>query len=51
MKYSVRFIILAILALTFSAAAFADVKVKIRQTMSGQTTENTSYIKGKRQRD
>ncbi len=29
---------------------FADVKVKIRQTMSGQTFENTTYIKGKRER-
>jgi hypothetical protein len=33
-----------------SAAASADTKVKTRQTMSGQTYENTSYIKGKRQR-
>lgn len=35
---------------TLSANALADVKVKTRQTMSGQTTENTTYIKGKRQR-
>src|ERR1044072_732426 len=33
-----------------SAAASADTKVKTRETMSGQTYENTSYIKGKRQR-
>lgn len=33
-----------------SAAAMADVKIKTRQTMSGQTTENTTYIKGKRTR-
>ncbi|HEY6804376.1 MAG TPA: hypothetical protein VI306_12430 [Pyrinomonadaceae bacterium] len=30
--------------------AHADVKVKSRQTSGGQTVENTSYIKGKRQR-
>jgi hypothetical protein len=29
---------------------FADTKVKSRQTSGGQTMENTSYIKGKRQR-
>ncbi|MEN3326207.1 MAG: hypothetical protein V7638_1014, partial [Acidobacteriota bacterium] len=33
-----------------SAAASADTKVKTRQTTGGQTYENTSYIKGKRQR-
>jgi hypothetical protein len=39
-----------ILTLFSTSAAFADVKIKIRQTMSGQTMENTTYIKGKRQR-
>ena len=33
-----------------SATASADTKVKTRQTSGGQTYENTSYIKGKRQR-
>src|SRR6185369_14069669 len=33
-----------------STAANADTKVKIRQTSNGQTYENTTYIKGKRQR-
>ena len=33
-----------------SVTASADTKVKIRQTSGGQTYENTSYIKGKRQR-
>jgi hypothetical protein len=33
-----------------SATASADTKVKTRQTTGGQTYENTSYIKGKRQR-
>ena len=32
------------------ATASADTKVKSRQTSGGQTYENTSYIKGKRQR-
>lgn len=33
-----------------AASAHADVKIKSRQTMQGQTYENTTYIKGKRQR-
>lgn len=37
-------------SLFLSTNVFADVKVKIRQTMSGQTFENTTYIKGKRER-
>src|SRR5689334_6417931 len=36
--------------LTISGIAGADTKVKSRQTSGGQTYENTSYIKGKRQR-
>src|ERR1041385_397836 len=36
--------------LTISGIASADTKVKSRQTSNGQTYENTSYIKGKRQR-
>lgn len=36
--------------LTISSASLADVKIKSKQTMSGQITENTVYIKGKRQR-
>lgn len=38
------------LMITLTGSAFADVKIKTKQTMSGQTTENTTYIKGKRQR-
>lgn len=46
-----RTAILTILAIiTISATAFADTKIKSKQTASGQTTENTTYIKGKRQR-
>src|SRR5215212_11209782 len=33
-----------------AAEARADVKIKSRQTMQGQTYENATYIKGKRQR-
>src|ERR1041384_4843131 len=36
--------------MTMSAIASADTKIKSRQTSGGQTYENTSYIKGKRQR-
>lgn len=49
-KFITHFAIL-IVSLILTQTAFADVKVKIRQTMSGQTYENTTYIKGKRQRD
>lgn len=41
---------LFIALLTVATSAFADVKIKSRQTASGQSTENTIYIKGKRQR-
>jgi hypothetical protein len=34
----------------FAGVVTADTKVKSRQTSGGQTFENTSYIKGKRQR-
>jgi len=50
MKGLVQYILFAVLTFTLSITAFADVKVKSRTTMSGQTTENTTYIKGKRQR-
>jgi hypothetical protein len=36
--------------MTISGVVSADTKVKSRQTSGGQTYENTSYIKGKRQR-
>ena len=42
-------IILSVI-ITLAGTAMADVKIKTRQTMSGQTSENTTYIKGKRQR-
>lgn len=39
-----------LVGLILTQTAFADVKIKVRQTASGQTYENTTYIKGKRQR-
>jgi hypothetical protein len=48
MKKAILLTASAVLAL--SGSAFADVKIKTKQTMSGQSTENTTYIKGKRQR-
>jgi hypothetical protein len=41
---------LLVVTLIFTQTAFADVKIKTRQTMSGQTYDGTVYIKGKRQR-
>src|SRR5215813_13014656 len=37
-------------ALTTTGSAFADVKIKSKQTVAGQAYENTTYIKGKRSR-
>ncbi len=45
-----QFILFAIIILGLSTLAFADVKIKSKQTMSGQSYENTTYIKGKRSR-
>jgi len=42
-------IVIGVLSL-LAATASADTKVTSRQTSGGQTSENTSYIKGKRQR-
>ena len=47
---SIYKISLLFITLIFSQTAFADVKIKTRQTMSGQTYDGTVYIKGKRQR-
>src|SRR5215213_6518412 len=43
-------IILMTVLIAMTGSAFADVKIKTKQTASGQTSENTTYIKGKRQR-
>ena len=45
--YLFAFIAFTILS---TQAVFADVKIKSKQSVSGQTLENTTYIKGKRQR-
>jgi hypothetical protein len=50
MKGLIQYTLVAVLTAVLSMTAFADVKIKSRQTMSGQTTENTTYIKGKRSR-
>jgi len=48
-NYITRFAILLV-GLVLTQTAYGDVKIKSRQTMSGQSTEHTTYIKGKRQR-
>jgi hypothetical protein len=48
-NYFIKFAVLVI-CLISSTAAHADVKIKTRQSAGGQTSENTTYIKGKRQR-
>jgi hypothetical protein len=50
MKRSKVIALLLILTAAFAGAALADVKVKSKQTVSGQSYESTTYIKGKRQR-
>src|ERR1043165_8218972 len=56
MKVNGRLAALGRLALMFvcaagtAAVARADVKIKTRQTAQGQSTENATYIKGKRSR-
>ena len=49
-KTSFRVAISIVCLLTISGIANADTKVKTRQTSGGQTYENATYIKGKRQR-
>jgi len=48
-NYITRFAILLV-SLVLTQTAFADVKIKSRETASGQSSEITTYIKGKRQR-
>lgn len=47
--YTIRFAILLV-TLVLTQNIFADVKIKSRQTAGGQSSENTTYIKGKRMR-
>lgn len=50
MKNLILSIFVFAITATFATAALADVKVKSKQTVSGQSYEHTTYIKGKRQR-
>ena len=45
-----RIALMLLCVATAAAEARADVKIKSRQTMQGQSYENATYIKGKRQR-
>src|ERR1700749_3768922 len=45
-----RLALMLVCAAGAAAVARADVKIKTRQTAQGQTTENATYIKGKRSR-
>jgi hypothetical protein len=45
-----RVALMLLCAATTAAVARADVRIKTRQTSQGQTTENATYIKGKRSR-
>jgi hypothetical protein len=48
-KYIIQFAILLV-GLVSTNTTFADVKIKTRQTANGQSSEYTTYIKGKRER-
>src|SRR5688572_33061042 len=50
MKRSILSFLTIFVAAMFATAAYADVKVKSKQTVAGQSHESTRYIKGKRQR-
>ena len=50
MKTFLYILALFVIGLSAGQSAFADIKVKSRQIMAGQSYENTIYIKGKRQR-
>ncbi len=50
MKQCLILIFAVILTFASAVTTLADVTVREKQTMSGQTMENTTYIKGKRQR-
>ncbi len=50
MKNNITRFAILLVTLFLTQTAFADVKIKTRQTASGQTSEYTTYIKGKRMR-
>lgn len=50
MKYVIYTTLFLLIGAASSLNVFGDIKIRSRQTMSGQTMENVVYIKGKRQR-
>ena len=50
MKNNIYKFAILLVTLVLTGTAFADVKIKTKQTMSGQSYENTTLIRGKRQR-
>lgn len=50
MKTGIYTLAIILTAVVCSSTAMADVKIKSRQSMGGQSYESTTYIKGKRQR-
>ena len=50
MKNALYTLTILITGLISATTAAADVKIKAKQTMGGQSYDNTTYIKGKRQR-
>lgn len=50
MKYKIYAILTVAVVLLTAVETFADYKIKQRMTMSGQTMENTVYVKGSRKR-
>ena len=45
-----KLIVIIAIIVGLTGSAFADIKIKSKQTMSGQSYEYTTFIKGKRQR-
>ncbi len=50
MKIIIKINVLAVLVFALNFSSFADIKVRQRVTMSGQTFETTKMIKGARER-
>ena len=50
MKNALYTLAILVTGMLSSTVAIADVKIKAKQSMGGQSYENTTYIKGKRQR-
>src|SRR5690349_8728252 len=50
MKNNLYILTAVIFSLLIASTAFADVKIKTKQTANGQSYENTTFIKGKRSR-